>query len=74
MGRTRQALEDFLDFPLARYPQDFLLPRVWELRSNFSAYDASYVALAEILQVPLVTRDGRLAKAPGHRARVEKPG
>lgn len=42
------------DLPLQRYPHDFLLPRVWELRNNLTAYDAIYVALAEALDVPLL--------------------
>ncbi len=69
--RCRAALDDLADFPLARYPHDFLLPRIWELRANLTAYDAAYVALAEILEAPLLTRDERLAAAPGHRARIE---
>jgi predicted nucleic acid-binding protein len=44
---------------------------MWELKENISAYDAAYVALAERLGVPLVTTDGRLAKAPGHSATIE---
>ena len=59
------------DFPLRRYPHDFLLTRVWELRNNLTAYDAVYVALAEALGAPLLTRDRRLAAAPGHHAQVE---
>lgn len=47
-----------------------LLPRVWELRDNLSAYDATYVAVAESLEVPLVTADSRLARAPGPRCTV----
>ena len=47
------------------------LPRVWELRHNLTAYDAVYVALAEALDAPLLTRDQRLAAAPGHHAVVE---
>lgn len=69
--RGRAALVDLGDFPLRRYPHGFLLPRVWELRRNLTAYDATYVALAEALEAPLLTRDRRLARAAGHRARVE---
>jgi predicted nucleic acid-binding protein len=69
--RGRLALADLADLPLHRYPHDFLLPRVWELRNNLTAYDAAYVALAEILNAPLVTRDRRLAGAAGHHARIE---
>lgn len=65
------ALADLADFPLHRYPHDWLLPRMWELRHNVTAYDAAYVALAEALEAPLVSCDGRLASAPGHRARLE---
>jgi predicted nucleic acid-binding protein len=70
-GRCRAALEDLAGLPLTRYPHDFLIPRVWDLRDNLSAYDAVYVALAEALDAPLLTRDQRLANAPGHGARVE---
>jgi predicted nucleic acid-binding protein len=69
--RGRATLADLADFPLRRYPHDFLLPRVWELRDNLTAYDAVYVALAEALDAPLVTRDRRLAAAAGRHARVE---
>lgn len=68
--RGRAALDDLADFPLHRYPHDFLLPRVWELRNNLTAYDAVYVALAEALDALLLTRDRRLAAAPGHGARI----
>lgn len=69
--RARAALIDLADFPLRRYPHDFLLARIWDLRNNLTAYDAAYVALAEALDAPLLTRDRRLLSAPGHRARVE---
>jgi len=69
--RGRAALADLADFPLRRYPHDFLLPRVWALRNNLTAHDAVYVALAEALETPLLTRDRRLAAAAGHHARVE---
>lgn len=69
--RGRAAFADLADFPLRRYSHDFLLPRVWDLRNYLSAYDAVYVALAEALDAPLLTRDQRLAAAPGHHALVE---
>jgi predicted nucleic acid-binding protein len=67
----REALVDLANLPLRRHPHEFLLPRVWELRHNISAYDALYVALAEALDAPLVTRDKCVANAPGHHARIE---
>ncbi|MGH7036122.1 MAG: type II toxin-antitoxin system VapC family toxin [Stellaceae bacterium] len=70
-ARGRDALADLADFPLRRYSHDFLLPRLWALRANLTAYDAAYVALAEALDAPLLTRDRRLAATPGHRARIE---
>ena len=70
-SRGEQALEDLVDLPLTRYPHDVLLPRIWELRHNVTAYDAAYLALAEVLDAPLVTLDARLASAAGHDARVE---
>ncbi len=69
--RGREALEDLADLSLRRYPHEVLLPRAWELRANLTAYDAIYVALAEALDAPLLTRDRRLAGAAGHCARVE---
>lgn len=70
--RGQEAIEDFGDLPLNRYPHDFLIPRIWELRSTLTAYDAAYVALAEVLDAPLLTCDGRIASAPGHFARVQR--
>ena len=69
--RGREALADLADYSLFRYPHDFLLPRVWELRNNLTACDAIYIALAETLGASLLTRDRRLASAPGHHAQVE---
>lgn len=69
-ARGSAALADLCDLPMQRYPHDMLLPRIWALRNNLTAYDAAYVALAEALDARLVTRDNRLANAPGHRARI----
>jgi predicted nucleic acid-binding protein len=69
--RGRQALADVADFPLHRYPHGFLLQQVWDLRNNLSAYDAVYVALAKILDAPLLTRDRRLANTASRHARIE---
>lgn len=69
--RGQEALEDLADMPLNRYPHDFLIPRVWDLRATLTAYDAVYVALAELLDAPLLTCDGKIASAPGHHANVE---
>jgi predicted nucleic acid-binding protein len=69
--RGRVALDDLADLRIQRYPHDFLLPRVWALRNNVTAYDAVYIALTEVLDAVLLTRDHRLAGAAGHHARVE---
>jgi predicted nucleic acid-binding protein len=66
-----RAIIDLLALDLVRYSHDSLVPRVWQLRGNLTAYDAAYIALAENLASPLVTCDGRLAAAPGNRAHVE---
>jgi len=55
------ALTDLADFPIQRYAHTVLLQRIWELRSNITAYDAVYVALAEALDATLVTRDRKLS-------------
>jgi predicted nucleic acid-binding protein len=71
VSRAEEALQDLLDVRLRRYPHVLFLRRVWELRDNLTAYDALYVALAEMLDATLLTRDGKLALAPDHYARIE---
>ena len=61
--RAQTALGHYLLLPLTRHGHQALLPRMLELRSNFSAYDACYVALAEVLGSDLLTADERLARA-----------
>ena len=66
-----QALAAANRLGLRRHPSRSLWPRAWELRSNLSAYDALYVALAEQLDAPLLTADARLAREPGLRCAVQ---
>jgi len=73
-GHALQALATAQRLGLRRHPSRSLWPRAWELRTNLSAYDALYVALAERLDAPLLTADARLARAPGLRCPVEVLG
>lgn len=70
-GRGTTALRRWRSFDVERYPHEPFLDRVWQLRANFSAYDAVYVALAEALSTVLVTGDRKLAGAPGANAAIE---
>lgn len=70
-ARAQEALDVLALFPLTRYPHEPLLRRIWALRENLTAYDAAYVALAEGLRAPLLTRDRRLAGAPRLAGSVE---
>lgn len=69
--RALLALADLADLRLSRASHLPLLSRCWELKHNLTPYDASYVALAEALDVPLLTADLRLARANGIRCVVE---
>jgi predicted nucleic acid-binding protein len=65
------ALGDLRALDVERHSHEPLLDRVWALRENLTAYDAVYVALAEVLDTRLLTCDGRLARAPGMARRIE---
>jgi predicted nucleic acid-binding protein len=69
--RFRSAVVDLLSLPIVRFPTGPLMVRAYELRSNVTPYDATYVALAEGLSCPLVSADARLARAPGIRCHVD---
>lgn len=56
---------------IERHANGPILHRIWRLRYNITPYDAAYIALAEWLDLPLITRDRRLANASGHAARIE---
>ena len=62
---------DLADLPIIRHSHSLLLQRIWELRTNLSAHDAAYVAVAEALDAPLLTRDARLASVRDHDAAIE---
>jgi predicted nucleic acid-binding protein len=70
-ARAQAALDDFLDLPVLRHSHSLLLRRVWALRTNFTAYDAAYVALAETLEATFLTHDRRLATAARRYVTVE---
>jgi predicted nucleic acid-binding protein len=69
--RLSEALTDFADLRIERYSHEPLHQRIWALRANVTTADAAYVALAELLDAPLITRDARLARSSGHSARIE---
>ena len=69
--RAEQALQDLSNLLIERREHQEFIQRIWQLRDSLSAYDGAYVALAEALAAPLLTCDGKLAGAPGHRAKIE---
>lgn len=69
-ARAEQALSDLSQLVIERHEHLSLVARIWQLREAISAYDACYVALAEALDAPLLTCDGRLARAHGHAAQM----
>lgn len=73
-ARADLALDTWRSLPVRRWGHQALIHRVWSLRGTLTAYDAAYVALAETLDAVLVTMDAKIARAPGHGARVEVVG
>jgi predicted nucleic acid-binding protein len=71
--QSAQAHADLLDLAIELWPYDLLAARAWELRLNLSIYDATYIALAEITDLTLITLDKRLTKAPGTKCRIATP-
>jgi predicted nucleic acid-binding protein len=69
-ARGQEAIIDLLNLPIARYPHDIFVDRIWELRNTMTAYDAAFVALAESLPAPLLTCDAKLPAASGHHADI----
>jgi len=69
--RADEAVRDLLDLRLNRYLHFAFLPRIWQLRRNYTAYDAAYIVLAEHLGATLLTRDRRLASPTAHKAIIE---
>ena len=69
--RVALAMEDLRSLRLDRVPHGPLMDRCWQLRENVTIYDAVYVALAEAMEVPLLTADVKLASAPGLRCEVD---
>lgn len=67
---ARLARDALLELPVRRHGHDLLVERVWQLREHVRVADAMYVALAEALATPLLTTDGRLARAHGLRCEV----
>jgi predicted nucleic acid-binding protein len=70
-SREAALLDDLTALRVRRHPPQPLVERIWQLRTSLSAYDASYVALAEALDAPVITADGRMARAHGHTAAIE---
>lgn len=73
-GVAEEVLGDLAALEIERWEHTPLLPRAWAMRRNVAVYDGLYVALAETLEVPLLTLDGRLAGAPGIAATIEVVG
>ena len=71
LDRAAEVFEDLNDLHLTRYPHNMLLPQIWALRNNATAYDAAYLALAQTLDAPLLTCDQALHSIAGFDGQVE---
>jgi predicted nucleic acid-binding protein len=71
IDRASDARDDFADLALSRYPHEPFIDRIWDLRDVLSAYDASYLALAEAISIPLLTCDRGLASVAERTVEVE---
>ncbi|MGH3681895.1 MAG: type II toxin-antitoxin system VapC family toxin [Natronosporangium sp.] len=69
--RAAQAIQDLAAVPLVRVSHRPLLDRIWQLHPNVTPYDAAYIAVAELLDAPLITADVRLSRAPGTRCEFD---
>lgn len=69
-GRALEVFDDFSDLGVTRYPHQMLLPRIWSLRDNVTAYDAAYLSLSIELDARVVTCDAALKTIPGFEKRV----
>ena len=69
--RAEQGIAVYRTLSIERHSHEVILQGIWQLRANLTAYDAAYVALAQLLDAPLVTTDARLAGSPAARSVVE---
>jgi predicted nucleic acid-binding protein len=69
--RASEAIDDFSDLSINRYPHFDFLARIWQLRSSMTSYDAAYVSLAEALDATLLTCDAKLRRSHGHSVRTQ---
>jgi predicted nucleic acid-binding protein len=70
-ARATQAFQTLADLNIERYSHGPLMARIWQLRDNLTAFDAAYFALAELLDVPLWTKDSKFEGVPGTAVKIE---
>jgi predicted nucleic acid-binding protein len=69
-AEAQEAIQGLQDLPIFRHPHSPMLKQIWDLRSSLTAYDATYVVLAEALNIPLFTCDAKLSRSHGHSAKI----